>query len=134
MTKVWGVDKDPVGGVEALPTDIESLGARPAVAVRNVSKRFKSRKGEIHAVDHVSLTIGAGEFVSIVGPSGCGKSTLLNMIAGLLPSTEGTIEVLGKPVKGPVHDLGIVFQQHLLLAWRTILNNVLLQIEVRRLD
>ena len=56
------------------------------------------------------------------------------MIAGLLPTTEGAIEVLGRPVAGPVHELGIVFQQHLLLPWRTILNNVLLQIEVRRLD
>ena len=108
--------------------------ASPAVVLRNVVKRFRSRQGEVHAVDDVSLTISAGEFVSIVGPSGCGKSTLLNMIAGLLPATQGTIEVLGKPVDGPVHDLGIVFQQHLLLAWRTILNNVLLQVEVRRLN
>jgi NitT/TauT family transport system ATP-binding protein len=82
----------------------------------------------------VSLTINAGEFVSILGPSGCGKSTLLSMIAGLLPPTAGDIEVLGKPVDGPVHALGVVFQQHLMLGWRTILNNVLLQIEVRRLN
>lgn len=108
--------------------------AKSAVAICNVSKRFQSRKGEVHAVDNVSLTIGAGEFVSIVGPSGCGKSTMLNMIAGLIPATEGTIELHGRSVTGPVHDLGIVFQQHLLLPWRTILNNVLLQIEVRRLN
>jgi NitT/TauT family transport system ATP-binding protein len=108
--------------------------AEPAVTLHNVSKRFQSRKGEIHAVDDVSLTIGSGEFVSIVGPSGCGKSTLLNMIAGLLTTTDGNIRVLGKPVAGPVHELGIVFQQHLLLPWRTILNNVMLQIEVRRLE
>lgn len=106
----------------------------PVVSLRDVSKRFKSRKGEVHALDNVSLTVEAGEFVSIVGPSGCGKSTLLNMTAGLLPPTEGSIDVLGEPVKGPVHDLGIVFQQHLLLPWRTVLNNVLLQIEVRRLE
>jgi NitT/TauT family transport system ATP-binding protein len=110
------------------------MGDKAAVAVRNVTKRFQSRKGEVHAVDNVSLTIGVGEFVSIVGPSGCGKSTMLSMIAGLIPATEGSIELLGIPVKGPVHDLGIVFQQHLLLPWRTILNNVLLQIEVRRLN
>jgi len=85
----------------------------------------------VHAVDDVTLTIEAGEFVSIVGPSGCGKSTILNMVAGLLATTEGSIEVLGKPVTGPVHELGIVFQQHLLLPWRTILKNVMLQIEVR---
>jgi len=108
--------------------------AKPAIALRRVSKRFQSRKGEVHAVDGVSLTVGSGEFVSILGPSGCGKSTLLNMIAGLMPITAGAIEVLGKPVTGPVRDLGVVFQQHLQLPWRTILNNVMLQIEVRRLD
>jgi NitT/TauT family transport system ATP-binding protein len=130
------VDEGLVDGPETTSRHASAnpTSPRPAVAVRNVSKRFQSRKGEVHAVDNVSLTIGAGELVSIVGPSGCGKSTLLNMIAGLLPATEGAIEVLGKPVRGPVHELGIVFQQHLLLGWRTILNNVLLQIEVRRLS
>ena len=105
-----------------------------AVAVHNVSKHFESKRGNVHAVEDVSLTIGMGEFVSILGPSGCGKSTMLNMIAGLTAPTQGTIEVLGKSVTGPVHELGIVFQQHLLLPWRTILHNVLLQIEVRRLN
>ena len=105
-----------------------------AVAVRNVSKHFESKRGNVHAVEDVSLTIGMGEFVSILGPSGCGKSTMLNMIAGLTAPTQGTIEVLGKSVTGPVHELGIVFQQHLLLPWRTILHNVLLQIEVRRVN
>jgi NitT/TauT family transport system ATP-binding protein len=105
-----------------------------AVVVLNVSKHFESKRGNVHAVEDVSLTIGMGEFVSILGPSGCGKSTMLNMIAGLTAPTQGTIVVLGKPVTGPVHELGIVFQQHLLLPWRTILHNVLLQIEVRRLN
>jgi len=107
--------------------------AAPIVALHHVSKRFRSRGADVHAVDDVSLAILSGEFVSIVGPSGCGKSTLLNMAAGLLPPTDGAIEVAGTPVIGPRHDLGIVFQQHLLLPWRTILNNVLLQIEVRKL-
>ena len=125
-----------IGGAEVLPRRPRTEGANsaPAVAARNVCKRFQSRTGNVHALDDVSLTIGAGEFVSILGPSGCGKSTLLTMIAGLLPPTAGEIEVLGRPVNGPVHDLGIVFQQHLLLGWRTILDNVLLQIEVRRLN
>jgi len=107
---------------------------RTALKVEGVSKRFNSKKGDVHAVSDVSLTIASGEFVSIVGPSGCGKSTLLNMVAGLMPVTEGRIDVLGKPVTGPVHELGVVFQHHLLLPWRTILDNVLLQIEVRKLD
>jgi NitT/TauT family transport system ATP-binding protein len=136
VNKVRQIEEGQVDGLETTSRHAiaNEASAKPAVAVCNVSKRFQSRQGEVHAVDNVSLTIGAGEFVSIVGPSGCGKSTLLNMIAGLLPTTEGAIEVLGKPVNGPVHELGIVFQQHLLLAWRTILNNVLLQIEVRRLN
>jgi NitT/TauT family transport system ATP-binding protein len=119
---------------------IESMEAAPeaprrkAAVLRNVSKYFDSRRGPVHAVNDVSLEIETGEFVSIVGPSGCGKSTLLNMMAGLAEPSEGTLEVLGRPVTGPVRELGVVFQQHLLLPWRTILNNVLLQIEVRRMD
>jgi NitT/TauT family transport system ATP-binding protein len=133
--KVLRVDRGQVHFPEA-PGRTSTEVAKPefAVVLRNVSKRYQSRKAEIHAVDNVSLAIRAGEFVSVVGPSGCGKSTLLNMTAGLLSTTEGAIRVLDKPVHGPVYDLGIVFQQHLLLPWRTVLNNVLLQIEVRRLD
>jgi len=134
VTHVVRIDRAPRDNAVSPARPANADGARPAVAVEGVSKRFASRKGEVHAVDNVSLSIGAGEFVSILGPSGCGKSTLLNMIAGLLPATAGSIAVLGKPVNGPVHELGIVFQQHLMLGWRTILNNVLLQIEVRRLD
>jgi NitT/TauT family transport system ATP-binding protein len=111
-----------------------SASAAPVVALRDVSKHFRSRGADVHAVDGVSLAVEPGEFVSIVGPSGCGKSTLLSMAAGLLPPTDGTIEVAGRGVTGPRHDLGIVFQQHLLLPWRTIINNVLLQIEVRKLN
>jgi len=125
-----------VSSQEPAPSQLLQSSAGAAtetVSVRNVSKRFQSRKGEVNAVEGVSLSIQQGEFISIVGPSGCGKSTLLNMIAGLLSVSGGSIEVEGREVTGPVHDLGIVFQQHLLLPWRTILENVLLQIEVRRL-
>ncbi len=134
MSQVARMEQAPREASAPRPATVGAASGPPAVAVRGVSKRFTSRKGEVHALDDVSLAVGAGEFVSILGPSGCGKSTLLNMIAGLLPVSAGSIEVLGRPVTGPVHDLGIVFQQHLLLGWRTILNNVLLQIEVRRLD
>ncbi|MFN0299552.1 MAG: ABC transporter ATP-binding protein [Burkholderiales bacterium] len=113
---------------------IPALNASPAVAIANVSKRYGSGAQAVHAVDNVSLAIAPGEFVSIVGPSGCGKSTLLEMVAGLLPTSEGTIEVMGSPVTGPVRELGIGFQQHLLLPWRTALQNVMLQVEVRGFD
>src|SRR5579872_720690 len=118
--------------VAAVPADGTQATSRPrAVSISNVSKRFFSRAETVHAVDDVTLTIEAGEFVTIVGPSGCGKSTLLDMIAGLLAPSEGSIDVLGRRVTGPVHELGIGFQQHLLLPWRTILQNVMLQVEVR---
>ncbi|NIF78732.1 ABC transporter ATP-binding protein [Paraburkholderia sp. Cy-641] len=123
-----------VTGQRASAPQANTAANTAAINVDHVFKRFGSKKGDVQAVSDASLTIARGEFVSIVGPSGCGKSTLLNMIAGLMPVSEGRIEVLGKPVKGPVHELGVVFQQHLLLPWRTILNNVLLQIEVRNLN
>src|SRR4051794_27913654 len=89
----------------------ESLKAR-AVSLRHVTKSYGTKAGSVHAVSDVSLEVAAGEFLAIVGPSGCGKSTLLNIIAGLLPPTTGAVQVLGKPVTGPVTELGIVFQQH----------------------
>ena len=135
MTNVARIDRAPSDNAVSPARPANADGARPAVAVEGVSKRFASRKGEVHAVDNVSLSIGAGEFVAILGPSGCGKSTLLNMIdrpcCRRRPAQSQSLE---EPVNGPVHELGIVFQQHLMLGWRTILNNVMLQIEVRRLD
>ena len=71
--------------------------------------------------------------MAIVGPSGCGKSTLLKMIGGLLPVSRGRISVSGRDVRGPPDDVGFVFQSPVLLAWRTVLANVMLQIEMRRL-
>ena len=119
--------------VPAVPA-VPAVTGVAAVKIDKVSKRYGTGVQAVHAVDHVSLSIASGEFVSIVGPSGCGKSTLLEMIAGLFPPSEGGIAVMDAPVTGPVHGLGIGFQQHLLLPWRTVLQNVLLQVEVRRLD
>jgi NitT/TauT family transport system ATP-binding protein len=85
-------------------------------------------------VRDASFELADGEFVSLVGPSGCGKSTLLSILAGLLPPSSGSVSVLGRPVEAPVTDVGVVFQQPLLLPWRSVLRNVLLQIEARRLD
>ena len=124
----------PVGALRSAQKARLALSAAPAVAITNVSKRYGTGAETVHAVDNVSLSIAAGEFVSIVGPSGCGKSTLLEMVAGLLPTSDGTIEVSGVRVTGPVRELGIGFQQHLLLPWRTALQNVMLQVEVRGLE
>jgi len=84
------------------------------------------------ALDKVDLTIREHEFFTIVGPSGCGKSTFLMLVAGLLRPTSGSILINGRPVQGAYTDAGIAFQHHNLLEWRTILQNVLLPLEIRR--
>jgi NitT/TauT family transport system ATP-binding protein len=104
-----------------------------AVQVDHLDITYRSPSGPIAALAGVDLTVRPGEFVSILGPSGCGKSTLLLAVAGLLKPTRGHVRIDGKPVCGPVRDVGIVFQDHLLLEWRNVLDNVLLQIELRGL-
>ena len=103
--------------------------APPHVALRAVRKSY----GEIEAIREVNLALAGGEFLSVLGPSGCGKSTLLMMIAGLTPASEGEILVAGAPVEGPRREIGMVFQSPVLLPWRTILDNVLLPVEMLRL-
>jgi NitT/TauT family transport system ATP-binding protein len=85
------------------------------------------------ALRPLSIDIQPGEFVSVVGPSGCGKSTLLLMVAGLLEPTTGVVRVGGKPLNGAMTDVGIVFQDHLLMDFRTAQDNVLLQGIIRKL-
>ena len=86
------------------------------------------------ALDGVNLSVQPGELVVVVGPSGCGKSTLLRIMAGLLAFTSGRVRVGGRDVAGPQTDLGIVFQSPVLLDWRNVLENVLIQLELRGLD
>lgn len=105
----------------------------PAVWVHRLGKTYVSRSGPVEALRGLDLEVSEGAFVSILGPSGCGKSTALNIISGLVPSSTGEVEVLGKAVRGPVLEMGIVFQRDLLLPWRTVLANVLLQAEIRKL-
>jgi NitT/TauT family transport system ATP-binding protein len=101
------------------------------VSIRAVRKVYPSRAGSVDALGPIDLEIGSGRFVSLVGPSGCGKSTLLLMLAGLLDITAGEIDVAGRPVRGPLTDVGIVFQGNVLVDWRDTLGNVLLQIEMQ---
>jgi NitT/TauT family transport system ATP-binding protein len=116
------------------PLEIVKPQLRPAaISVESVSKLFGHDEERVTALDNIDLAIGAGEFVAIVGPSGCGKSTLLRIIAGILPTTTGAVTVNHMPVMGPVTGLGIVFQNPVLLEWRSILDNVLMQIELRSL-
>jgi NitT/TauT family transport system ATP-binding protein len=103
-----------------------------SVELKGVSKVYDSRAGPVHAFGPVDLVVEAGRFVAVVGPSGCGKSTLLLMIAGLLDGS-GKIRVAGAPVRGPQTEVGMVFQNPVLVDWRTVLGNVLLQIDLRGL-
>ncbi len=103
--------------------------AQDAVRIAGVRKVY----GDLEVIRKVSLSVAANEFVSILGPSGCGKSTLLMMVAGLVQPTGGEIFINGEPVRSPRREIGVVFQQPVLLPWRTVLDNVLLPIEFLRL-
>jgi len=109
-------------------------GVAAAISGKGVSKVFRRGGTEVHALDQLDIEVADGEFVAVLGPSGCGKSTLMRLVAGLVPATTGRIAIAGVPVHGPHTDLGIVFQAATLLDWRTVLGNVLLQIELRGLD
>lgn len=105
------------------------------IQIRGVSKTFGEDTDQpFTALKHVTMDIAPGEFISVVGPSGCGKSTLMLMVAGLLERSNGDIVVGGNSVTGPVTDVGIAFQDHLLLDFRNALDNVTLQADIRGLD
>ena len=99
-----------------------------------VAKVYRRGGRETHALERVDLAIREGEFLAIVGPSGCGKSTLLRLVAGLILASTGEVRVDGRIVDRPQTNLGIVFQSPVLLDWRTALDNVLMQVELRSLD
>ena len=101
------------------------MGRDRYLAVEGVRKAFQ----KAIVLDGIDLTIGKGEFVSLIGHSGCGKSTLLNLVAGLTRPTAGTILLAGKHLDGPGPDRGVVFQNHSLLPWLTCFENVYLAVE-----
>ena len=108
-----------------------------AVEVAGVTKIFATRKGEpVTALDDVSVTVAAGEFVSLIGPSGCGKSTLLRLIADLDQPTSGDVRVFGKTAKQARldQDYGIAFQSAGLLPWRTVAQNIELPLQLHGVD
>ena len=95
------------------------------IEIERLSKRFDTARRERHlALSDISLTIGDGEFVSILGPSGSGKSTLLYIVGGFIKPSEGTVRIKGTPVTGPGPDRGPVFQEFALFPWKTVLGNV----------
>ena len=97
----------------------------PSLEIRNLHRSFRSPDDQIIvALEDVSLTVGDGEFVSVVGASGSGKSTLLRIIDGLIPPSSGSVAVDGERVAGPGADRAFVFQQDNLLPWRTVIDNI----------
>jgi NitT/TauT family transport system ATP-binding protein len=105
------------------------------IAISNVSKAFgEGTDKRFQALKSIDVTIPAGEFISVVGASGCGKSTLMLMVAGLLSRSTGEITVGGRAVREPVTDVGIAFQDHLLLDFRTAFENVMLHADIRKIN
>ena len=112
------------------------LGAVPAVrdgaiAMRGVGIHFGTGRHAVQALSDIDLDIEPGEFVSLLGPSGCGKSTIIGAIAGFTPVSAGKLSVDGQPVRVPGADRGVVFQQHTLFPWKTVVHNVEFGLKVR---
>lgn len=106
----------------------------PIVEIDKVYMKYQSQNGEIEALSDINLKIDKGEFISIIGPSGCGKSTLLSIISGLMPQTSGEVYINGKKVTGTSFEVGYMLQKDELFNWRTILQNVMLGLEIRKMN
>jgi NitT/TauT family transport system ATP-binding protein len=105
------------------------------VRIAGLEKVYQTKDGnDIHALQDINLDIPAAEFISIVGPSGCGKTTLLKILAGILKRSAGDVVMRGRSLSGPSRELGVVFQAPVLLPWRTVLQNVMVPIEVQKRD
>ena len=99
--------------------------------LKDISKKYQSKKGEIIAIKNINMRVKEGEFVSIIGPSGCGKSTLLSIISGLEEKTTGEIYIEGEKIEGISAKIGYMLQKDCLLEWRTIWSNVVLGLELK---
>lgn len=106
------------------------MDKKTIVEIRNLGMTYHTLNGETEAIKDINLDVYEGEIVGIVGPSGCGKSTLLSIIAGLISPTKGEVLVSGKRVEKPSKDIGYMFQRDHLFEWRTILQNVILGLEI----
>src|SRR6202140_5082265 len=107
------------------------MSPTPKLRVDNVSMTFKTPAGVFQALAPVTLAIPQGRFVSLIGPSGCGKSTIFNIIAGLLEPTSGRVLIDGADATATIGRVGYMLQKDLLLPWRTVLDNVILGMEIQ---
>lgn len=109
------------------------MTAIPVVELIDLSKTYATRYGDkLEALANTTMSMQLGEFVAVVGPSGCGKTTLLNIVCGLTPLTQGEVRINQKHGAAGAFQVGVVFQEPTLLLWRTVIQNVLLPIEIRK--
>jgi len=134
VTSTTTPDVTSRAGSAPLGTD----GPVPQLRVAGVEKVYQARQGEVHALSNINLTIGRGEFISLVGRSGCGKTTLLRILSGLLPPSSGTVEADGAPIwRGNKRNdeafrhFGLVFQDANLFPWYTVSDNIALPLKLR---
>ena len=107
----------------------------PYIQISGVRKRYPVRTGEpVLALDGISFDVAEGQFVVLVGPSGCGKSTLMQILTGILAPSAGEVRLRGEKITAPRRDLGVVFQEPVLLPWRSVLDNVMLPAIIHGLD
>ncbi|WP_050873344.1 ABC transporter ATP-binding protein [Comamonas testosteroni] len=121
-----------------MSTALDDSGSAIKIRARDVRMDFaiadeRGRKQQIAALHDFNLDIREGEFFTLLGPSGCGKSTFLNVLAGLARKTGGSISIDGQPASGINREQGVVFQGYALFPWRTVLENIEVGLEIRKI-
>jgi len=119
------------------PSGVADSGVNGECLLRiaGLEKTYQTKDGnKINALHDINLDVRASELISIVGPSGCGKTTLLKILAGILTRSAGEVVMQGRSLTGPSRELGVVFQAPVLLPWRTVLQNVMVPIEIQKRD
>jgi len=110
---------------------VDPTTVHPILQVSHLSTIFPDGNSGLQALEDLSFSVIAEQFVCVLGPSGCGKTTLLRVLAGLLPPTQGEVIFGNHSLKAPRHGVGMVFQKANLMPWRTVLENILLPMEIQ---
>ncbi len=110
------------------------MASNPLLTARDITRRFKGTGAEILALDHVSLSVSEGEFITIVGPSGCGKSTFLHMVGGFDRPDSGELMLADAPIIAPGPERGMMFQDLSLFPWLTVAQNISWPLDVKKIE
>jgi ABC-type nitrate/sulfonate/bicarbonate transport system ATPase subunit len=108
---------------------VTDADGKPKIVIRDVHKRFRTKKSDVVVLEGVNLEVRNKEFVAIVGPSGCGKTTLLNCVAAFVPYDKGSIEIDGEPVTRPSRKRVFVFQEPAIFPWYSVWDNIAFPLE-----